>query len=340
MDQWIKWLSIGIIIYIVAVGNFNPKHLLDGDIIEKDASETAEKGSDVSINPKHFIDEKVEQVIDPLLEPEYKERVAGSNEESAAIKALSQQLIDKQLRNAGKTYGDMKQGRGVKAYCGQTVTIHYKSSTIDGMEIENTYTENKPVTFTTAGDGIFPGLSRGVAGMKEGGQRLFFFPSDQVYGAKGFAHDKAPENALVSIQAELLTLHENDFDISKLKTFTKKEGKGHVETECTDIVGINVTASTVDNTVIYNSRNKSVPLFFKIGEGKVPFGLEQAVLDMKKNGIITALVPPDLMRIQSTGTFSTTEPFAGFPKDEVILFDIELASITKTYLQSDTEEKP
>ena len=337
MDKWIKWISIAFVVYIIAVGNFDPRSFLGGDSKKTGISTKTDEATDQE-KSGNFIERRLNNMIDPLIEPEFKEKIEHSGKKLNAAQTLSQQLIDKQLRNAGKTYGDMNQGRGVPAYCGQTVTIHYKSSTVDGTKIEDTYENDTPVTFSTAGGQIFPGLDRGIVGMKKGGKRLFFFSSDQAYEAEGFANDNAPSGAIVSIQAELMEISKSDFDIKTLKLFDKREGKEKIEVECTDIVGVHIVAYTVDNTVLYNSHGNKLPLFFKVGEGNVPFGLEQAVLDMKTGGKRTALVPPALMKTQKTKDFLTSEPFSGFPKDQMIIFDIELDRINKTYLLTEPNE--
>jgi FKBP-type peptidyl-prolyl cis-trans isomerase FklB len=84
---------------------------------------------------------------------------------------------------SGLQYKVLKDGTGRRPGEGDTVTVHYRSSLIDGTELSSSYQQGKPVTV---------GLGRVIAGWKEALQRMnegakwqLFVPSELAYGTRG-----------------------------------------------------------------------------------------------------------------------------------------------------------
>lgn len=77
----------------------------------------------------------------------------------------------------------------------QTVTVNYVGVACStGVTFDSSYARGEPVEFPL--DGVIPGWTQGLIGMKVGGQRLLGIPSELAYGAAGGGPDIAPDEAL------------------------------------------------------------------------------------------------------------------------------------------------
>jgi hypothetical protein len=64
------------------------------------------------------------------------------------------------------------------------VTVNYIGvSCSTGAIFDSSYSRGQPATFAL--DGVIPGWTEGIPGMKVGGQRLLVIPPDMAYGASG-----------------------------------------------------------------------------------------------------------------------------------------------------------
>ena len=98
---------------------------------------------------------------------------------------------------------DLVVGTGPTAQVGQQVWIDYTGWLTDGTKFDSTVGYS-PFEFSV-GEGVLPGLDKGVAGMKVGGTRVLVIPPSMAYGAKGVAPG-VPPNATVKFQVTLLSI--------------------------------------------------------------------------------------------------------------------------------------
>jgi peptidylprolyl isomerase len=90
---------------------------------------------------------------------------------------------------------DLTPGTGATVAAGDSVTVNYIGVACStGKIFDSSYQRGGPATISLSG--VVKGWQDGIPGMQVGGTRLLGIPSDQGYGAVGFAPDIAPDEAL------------------------------------------------------------------------------------------------------------------------------------------------
>lgn len=89
---------------------------------------------------------------------------------------------------------------------GDTVKVHYKGVTQDGVLFDSSYDRGTPFIFTVGGGKVIEGWEKGLVGMKVGGQRILVIPGDMAYGNRQVG--TIPPNAPLVFEVELLAITE------------------------------------------------------------------------------------------------------------------------------------
>ncbi|OGN06040.1 MAG: hypothetical protein A2669_00725 [Candidatus Yanofskybacteria bacterium RIFCSPHIGHO2_01_FULL_48_25b] len=103
---------------------------------------------------------------------------------------------------SGLEYADIEIGTGATAKTGQTVSVHYLGTLVDGTKFDSSYDRGQPFTFRLGVGEVIKGWDEGVAGMKVGGKRKLAIPPDLAYGPQG--NGPIPPNAVLLFDVELL----------------------------------------------------------------------------------------------------------------------------------------
>jgi FKBP-type peptidyl-prolyl cis-trans isomerase len=105
---------------------------------------------------------------------------------------------------SGLRYYDTKEGTGAVAKTGQTASVQYTGTLLDGTKFDSSYdhTPAAPFDFPLGGGLVIKGWDEGVAGMKVGGKRRLVVPGDLAYGPGG--RDAIPPNATLVFDVELV----------------------------------------------------------------------------------------------------------------------------------------
>ena len=96
-------------------------------------------------------------------------------------------------------------GKGREAHAGETATVHYTGTLVDGTKFDSSKDRNNPFSFRLGAGHVIKGWDEGVEGMKIGGARKLVIPSELGYGARG-AGSTIPPNATLIFEVELLDL--------------------------------------------------------------------------------------------------------------------------------------
>lgn len=99
---------------------------------------------------------------------------------------------------------DIVVGTGATAASGDTLTVHYIGSFLDGRVFESSYTVGRPYTFRLGAGQVIAGWDQGLPGIKVGGKRRLTIPAALAYGAQG--NPPIPPNTPIRFEVELMSL--------------------------------------------------------------------------------------------------------------------------------------
>lgn len=98
---------------------------------------------------------------------------------------------------SGLKITDLSIGSGTEAKTGDTVSVNYRGTLMNGREFDSSYRRNQVFTFPLGGGKVIRGWDEGVVGMKEGGKRKLVIPPDLAYGSRGAGAVIGPNETLV-----------------------------------------------------------------------------------------------------------------------------------------------
>lgn len=119
---------------------------------------------------------------------------AGGTPSAAPVPSITE--LQGQDLTVGTGSAEVKQG--------DTIVVHYTGYFLDGKKFDSSRDRNEPFTVTLGAGQVIPGFERGVVGMRVGGERRLFIPSDLAYGAQG--QGAIPPNTPIAFDIELLSI--------------------------------------------------------------------------------------------------------------------------------------
>ena len=107
--------------------------------------------------------------------------------------------------NVPFSFTDLRVGTGAEAITGTAATVNYSLWLYDDGAAQNKGRAMEAGQFSfTVGTGVIPGFSRGVTGMRVGGQRRIIVPPDLGYGSG--AYQSIPGNSTLVFEVELVSI--------------------------------------------------------------------------------------------------------------------------------------
>jgi FKBP-type peptidyl-prolyl cis-trans isomerase len=108
--------------------------------------------------------------------------MAMQAEEPLAIeKYIAEKKITVKPSANGVYYIETSKGKGENIKDGQTVTLKYRGTFLDGEEFDSSERSGQPLTFVVGQHQVIPGMEEGVMMMKNGGKGTLIIPSAQAY---------------------------------------------------------------------------------------------------------------------------------------------------------------
>jgi peptidylprolyl isomerase len=106
----------------------------------------------------------------------------------------------------GLEYYDIKVGSGKSPAKGQTVSVQYTGTLVDGTKFDSSYDHGgQPIDFPIGVGSVIPGWDEGVPSMKVGGKRRLVIPGTLAYG-KMSPTPTIPSDACLVFDIELVAV--------------------------------------------------------------------------------------------------------------------------------------
>lgn len=138
----------------------------------------------------------------------FNEFKSSKEKREAELKKAQEAELEKvaagfETTDSGLRYKIINQGSGKQAQKGQTVSVHYEGSLLNGQVFDSSYTRKKPIDFKLGVGQVIAGWDEGIALLKVGDKARFVIPSNLGYGSSG-AGGVIPPNATLLFDVELM----------------------------------------------------------------------------------------------------------------------------------------
>jgi len=104
---------------------------------------------------------------------------------------------------------DHVKGEGKETQRGALCIAHYEGYLEDGTKFDSSHDRGKPFQFVFGTGRVIKGWDQGLVGMKEGGKRELFVPSELAYGERQVG-EMIPPHSNLRFVIELLEVRTRD----------------------------------------------------------------------------------------------------------------------------------
>lgn len=123
--------------------------------------------------------------------------IAAEKNKVAGTKFLEENKSKKGIitLSSGLQYKEVISGKGKKPGPTDSVSVHYRGTTIDGTEFDSSYKRGTPTTLKV--NGVIKGWQEALQLMPEGTKWKIFVPGDLAYGPRGAGGMIGPNETLI-----------------------------------------------------------------------------------------------------------------------------------------------
>lgn len=123
-------------------------------------------------------------------------------------------IVDKLVHNKSMSTNELKitdetVGEGRAVVKGALITVNYEGFLEDGTKFDSSFDRGKPLQFVIGTGRVIKGWDQGLMGMKEGGKRSLFIPSNLAYGERAIG-DLIPPHSNLIFNVELIEVLTRD----------------------------------------------------------------------------------------------------------------------------------
>lgn len=147
-----------------------------------------------------------------MMEQQQKQMLAYAETQNKKDEVTLQEYLKKNnLTPTGKTPGGVyyiitQPGTGAKPKAGQTVSLQYRGTLLDGKEFDSSAKHGgQPFSYATGRGQVIPGWDEGVAVLSKGAKATLLIPSSLAYGERGAGAD-VPANSPLRFDVELVEI--------------------------------------------------------------------------------------------------------------------------------------
>lgn len=180
---------------------------LDMDFIVQGIKDTL-YGNDIRLSSEEVVAVKTE-IFNMMREEQQKKNAALSEknrQEGDSFLSSNREKEGVVVTESGLQYVVLQQGNGEKPKEKDRVSVHYRGTTIDGTEFDNSYSRGQPATLSV--NGVIPGWTEALKLMNVGSKYRLFVPSKLGYGERGAGKVIGPNSTLI-FEIELLGIEKS-----------------------------------------------------------------------------------------------------------------------------------
>ena len=105
------------------------------------------------------------------------------------------------------TIENLVEGQGEEVAIGDTVSVHYTGTFLDGRKFDSSFDRGSQFEFAVGESDVIQGWHMGLLGLKKGGKRKLVIPPQFAYGETG--NGPIPPNTPLVFEIELFEIKES-----------------------------------------------------------------------------------------------------------------------------------
>jgi FKBP-type peptidyl-prolyl cis-trans isomerase len=281
---------------------------------------------------------------------------AAQNDELAIKEYIAKNKLGKQVKKtaSGLYYIITKKGTGANAKPGQTVSMNYDGSLLDGTKFDSNldpaFKHVEPFKFPLGQGRVIKGWDEGIAMLNKGAKAKLIIPSRLAYGSRA-AGEKIPANSVLVFDVEMLEATDpapapsagtgdvvdeekaiaEYIKANKLMKNIKRTPSGlyYVVTEKGEgpkptngqTVSMNYTGSLLNGSLFDSNVDPQfkhvTPFDFPLGQGRVIKGWDEGIALLNVGTKAKLIIPSRL-------GYGARAMGAKIPANSVLVFDVEV----------------